>query len=88
VHVATSTGTGVAEEFNNSGVKFEFRVPAWCMQVCQVHATLSEFQHESEVLLVPYSPIRVVEKRQDGWVVVEVARDSRGQDDSLPVTVV
>jgi hypothetical protein len=89
MYAATSTDKSTAQEFNQ-GVKFEFHIPAGCLQACKV-AELSEFEDENEVLLVPYSPIRIrsIQAIQNEvWVVVDVARDSKGHDYNQQSTTV
>jgi hypothetical protein len=86
MYAATSTDKSTAQGFSQ-GVKFEFHIPAGCLQACKV-AELSEFPNENEVLLVPYSPIQIRSIQSNGWVVVDVARDSQDHDDNQQSTTV
>lgn len=69
-------------------VRIEFAIPALCFQACDIEQ-VSEFQHEREVLLVPYSPIVVTRKvvEPNGVVTIgmEVARDGRSMNLAMPV---
>ena len=85
MYAATSMDKRVAEVFDH-GMKFEFRIPKGCYQACRI-ASLSEYKDENEVLLVPYSPIRIIEKRT-GWIVAEVGVDSMSMPDDQKSTLV
>jgi len=63
-------------------VRIEFRIPAHCFQTCDLQQC-SLFPSEAEVILVPYSSVRVTDKQTDpttGIITIAMAVFKDSQD--------
>ena len=92
MYIATSTTETTARNFSgkpNSKYVWELTIDAGCMQACNI-SSLSQFGVEDEVLLVPYSVVRVSTVQRalgpDGVTTIyaHVERDAREISVSLP----
>jgi len=89
MYTATSKNQWAQIESMNVGesdVRWEFEVPTGCFQVSEVQH-LSAFPGEKEVLVVPYSGLRIISKVASGGKVTvraAISRDSRNTSLEVP----
>ena len=89
---ATSTKRAIITDLKRNSGKYLWRfvIPKGCMQNCSISA-LSNYKNEGEVLLVPYTAIRVtkIQTEPSGvWIHAEVLADSKAHALDLKTIVV
>lgn len=96
MYAATSKSSDIGETLGRNSGEYMWRltIPKGCMQNCSI-AALSSYENEDEVLLVPYTAIRVARitrvlasPKPFTRIHAEVLVDSKSEDDGLETILV